>query len=66
MSSTKMLGSPNQGIRSPTSLWLNITSLPNVHSMDNGPQTKGKMTTGNNMDKVPNTIEKDMGASIKI
>jgi len=45
-----MLGSPNQGIRSPICLWLNINSLPNVHSMDKGPQTKGKMTTGNNMD----------------
>jgi len=34
--------------------------------MDKGPQIKGKMTTGNNMDKVPNTLEKDMGPSIKI
>jgi len=34
--------------------------------MDKGPQTKGKMTTGNNMEKGPNTLENDMGPSVKI
>jgi len=41
-----MLGSANQWIRRPSSLWLNINSLSTVHSTDEGPQTKG------NMDKV--------------
>jgi len=33
--------------------------------MDKGPLAKGKMTKVN-MDKVPNTLQKDMGPSIKL
>ena len=49
------------------SLWY-INSLTTVYSKDKGPRQKGKMTKGN-MDewmRCPNTLQKDMGPSVKI
>jgi len=55
-----MLGSLNQRIRRPISLWLKINSLSTVHLEIKGLQTKG------NMNKALNILQKDMGPSVKI
>jgi len=39
-SSTKMLGSPNQGIRRPISLWLNINNLSCAFKGQGAPDKK--------------------------
>jgi len=42
-----MSESPDQRIRRPISLWLNMNSLPTVHSKDKEAQTNDKMTPNN-------------------
>ena len=47
-------------IRRPISLWLNVNSLSTVHSKDKELQTK------DNINKVPNALQKDMDPPNKI